>query len=268
MKIAFSNIAWDLPEQGEILSILSDTGVTGIEIAPTKSWPGWIGATPAAVRETASSFATAGFAIPSIQAILFGRPDLKLFGSEGERIAFLKHIENVAEIAEGLGAKTLVFGSPSNRDPGSLPPDEAMQIAVSVMSVAGDICTRHGVWLGVEANPAIYGCKFITRWFEAAEFVRRCNNPGVKLHLDTACTALAGDDLVQAVAETTDILAHVHISEPHLGPFESPVLDHAGFGGALRDAGYAGWCSVEMRRAADPVSAIRRAAAIARSCYG
>ena len=268
MRIAFSNIAWNPPEQADIFPILSSTGVTGIEIAPTKCWPGWIGATPAAARQTASLFAAAGFAIPSMQAILFGRPDLKLFGSQSERIAFLNHIEDVADIAEGLGARTLVFGSPSNRDPGDLAPDAAMKSAVSVLSAAGDICTRRGVWLGIEANPVVYGCRFITRWFEAAELVRQCNNPGIRLHLDAACTILAGDDLAQAVAETGDILAHVHISEPHLGPFDSPSVDHAAFGSALRNAGYTGWCSVEMRRAADPASAIRKAAVLTESFYG
>ncbi|HXI99634.1 MAG TPA: sugar phosphate isomerase/epimerase family protein [Micropepsaceae bacterium] len=257
-----------MAEQPDILRVLSDAGITGIEIAPTKCWPGWVGATGAAALQTAGALAAAGFTVPSMQALLFGRQELKVFGSDSERVAFLNHIKDVADIAAGLGAKTLVFGSPANRDPGDLPPDQAMETAVTVMRAAGEICAQNGVWLGIEANPAVYGCKFVTRWFEAADLVRRCNSPGVKLHLDAACTILAGDDLAQAVAETTDILAHVHISEPHLGAFDSPTVDHASFGSALKNAGYKGWCSVEMRRTADPLPAIRTAAALARSYYG
>jgi sugar phosphate isomerase/epimerase len=267
LKIAFSNIAWDPPEQADILPILSHAGVVGIEIAPTKYWPGWIGATSAAVRQTAKIFDAAGFSIPSMQAILFGKPDLKVFGDESERAAFLKHIETVANIARDLGAKTLVFGSPSNRDPGELSPENAMSSAVPVFSAAGDICASQGVWLGIEANPAVYGCKFVTRWFEAAELVRRCKNPGVRLHLDAACTILAGDDLAEAVANTRDILAHVHISEPHLSAFDNPSVDHHAFGSALKSAGYAGWCSVEMRRAPEPQTAIRKAVMLAKAFY-
>jgi D-psicose/D-tagatose/L-ribulose 3-epimerase len=268
LKLAFSNIAWDTPDEAEILPILSAASITGIEIAPTKCWPGWTGATPAAARQIASQLGAAGFTIPSMQALLFGKPELKLFGGESERAAFLAHIETVAGIAAGLGAKTLVFGSPSNRDPGELAPDKAMDIAVSVLRAAGDICARHGTWLGIEANPAAYGCKFVTRWFEAAELVRRCANPGVRLHLDAACTVLAGDDPADAVAQTGDILAHVHISEPHLGAFDKPSVDHAAFGSALKSADYSGWCSVEMRRAAEPQSAIAKAASLARAFYG
>jgi sugar phosphate isomerase/epimerase len=193
---------------------------------------------------------------------------LKLFGTETEQRALLEHIETVAGIADGLGARTLVFGAPSNRDPGDLAPDAAMKVAVPVLSAAGEICARHGVWLGIEANPVAYGCRFLTRWFEAAEIVSRCASPGIRLHLDAACTVLAGDDLVEAVAATRDILVHVHISEPHLGPMDNPIVDHKSFGNALRSAGFSGWCAVEMRRAADPVSAIRKAAALAREFYG
>ena len=268
MRIAFSNIAWDPPEEADILPILSSAGVRGIEIAPTKYWPGWTAATSTAVRQTADNLRAAGFSVPSMQAILFGKPELKLFGSESERAAFLKHIEDVARIAEDLGARTLVFGSPSNRDPGDLSPDDAMRLAVPVMRAAGDICSSRGVWLGIEANPAAYGCKFVTRWFEAAELVRRCDNPGIRMHLDAACTFLAGDNPVDAVADTTDILAHVHISEPHLGAFDSPSVDHRAFADALKNAGYAGWCSVEMRRAAQPQAAVRKAVELARAFYG
>jgi D-psicose/D-tagatose/L-ribulose 3-epimerase len=268
LKLAFSNIAWDLSEQADILPILAGGGVAGVEIAPTKCWPGWVGATPAAVRQTEEMFSAAGFSIPSMQAILFGKPDLKLFGTQTERNAFLEHMKVVAAIAQGLGAKTLVFGSPSNRDPGELSPQRAVASAIPVLRAAGDICASSGVWLGIEANPADYGCKFVTRWFEAAELVRRCNNPGVRLHLDAACTLLAGDNLAEAVANTRDILAHVHISEPHLGAFDRPSVDHEAFGSALKSAGYSGWCSVEMRRATEPQTAIRKAVTLARTFYG
>jgi sugar phosphate isomerase/epimerase len=143
-----------------------------------------------------------------------------------------------------------------------------MEIGVSVLRAAGDICARRGAWLGIEANPVAYGCNFLTRWFEAAELVRRCANPGVRLHLDAACIILAGDDPAEAASKTSDILAHVHISEPHLGAFDNPCVDHGAFGAALKRVGYSGWCSVEMRRAAEPKSAIPKAAALARAFYG
>lgn len=268
MKIAVSNIAWDAAEQAEVFEVLSAAQIAGVEVAPTKLWPDWEGATGAAAERERAAFADAGFVIPALQSVLFGCPDMKLFGNDAERSALLKHIEHVAALAAELGARTLVFGSPRNRDPGDLSPGEAMDAAVSVLREAGSLCASRGVWLGIEANPAAYECRFVTRWFEAAELVRRCDSPGVRLHLDSACTFLAEDDLAEAVAATTDILAHVHISEPQLGAFDTIQVDHASFGAALREAGYDGWCSVEMRRCDDPLAAVRRAVDLANSCYG
>jgi sugar phosphate isomerase/epimerase len=268
VKLAFSNIAWDEAEEPQVLALLSRAGIAGIEVAPTKCWPDWKGITQPAVAAVRQRFAGSGFSVPSLQAILFGHPELKLFGDEAALDGLLRHAELVAGVAAGLGAKTLVFGAPANRDPGGLPPDEAMNIAVPRMRAMGEICARHGVWLGIEANPAAYQCKFVTRWYEAADLVRRCDSPGVRLHLDAACTLMAGDDIVEAVEKTTDILAHVHVSEPQLGDFDAPQSDHARFAEALKRTGYQGWCSVEMRRAPDPLAAIRRGCELAVTHYG
>ena len=48
MKLAVSNIAWDDVEQSAILAQLPALGVAGVEIAPTKLWPDWLGADPVA----------------------------------------------------------------------------------------------------------------------------------------------------------------------------------------------------------------------------
>jgi D-psicose/D-tagatose/L-ribulose 3-epimerase len=65
-----------------------------------------------------------------------------------------------------------------------------------------------------------------------------------------------------------DILAHVHVSEPDLGPFSSPRTDHLAVGDALRAVAYNGWCSVEMRRTSTALVSIQEAAQLAARCYG
>ena len=122
--------------------------------------------------------------------------------------------------------------------------------------------------LAIEANPSYYNCNFVTCWREAEELVRSCNHPGIGLHLDTACTVLAGDDPVAAVPQVADILVHVHASEPDLGPFASPRTDHLAMGDALRAVAYIGWCSVEMRRTGTALASIQEAAQLAARCYG
>ena len=49
-RLAVSNIAWPAEDDPAAYGILRDAGVRGLEIAPTRIWPGWEGAVPAAAR--------------------------------------------------------------------------------------------------------------------------------------------------------------------------------------------------------------------------
>lgn len=267
MKLAVSNIAWDAPEDDAVKAALRAGGVHGIEVAPTKFWPDWEGMSVAAATAERQRLADSGFAVPALQAILFGRPDLQVFGDEASVSALVAHIADVATVAAAFEARTLVFGSPRNRDPGELKPDAAIDRAVAVFRRIGAVCADHGVVLGLEANPPAYACTFMTRWSEAAAVVRLVDHPGVRLHLDIACTEMAGDQAADGMREAADIISHLHITEPQLGDLSDPQMNHFAFGAAIAASGYADWASIEMRRADDPVAAVTQAVAFARANY-
>ncbi|MCC6717877.1 MAG: sugar phosphate isomerase/epimerase [Acetobacteraceae bacterium] len=268
MKLAVSNIAWSVAEQDAILAALPELGVTGVEIAPTVLWPDWEGATPSAARALRTRLAGQGLAVPALQSILFARPALQLFGDAASQEALVAHIAATAALAAALGAGVMVFGSPRNRLRGDLPPAAAMDQAVPLLRVLGAACRDAGTTLGIEANPAQYGGDFVLRWSEAAALVDRVNHPGVVLHLDTACTALAGDDPAAAAAACASRIRHFHVSASQLGPVDaaSPI-DHPAIAAALHAGGYAGWVSIEMRRTDTPLETVRAAAAHVRACY-
>lgn len=268
MKLAISNIAWAAEEQSEILPMLRAAGVTGIEIAPTMVWPNWQGATPRIAAALRRALADAGFAVPALQAILFARPELHIFGDAAGRAALLAHIAHAASLAAALGAGAMVFGSPRNRLRGERTPEQAMDEAVPVFRALGAACADAGTTLAIEANPPQYGGDFLLRWREAAELVARVDHPGVTLHLDTACTALAGDDPAEAALACAPRLRHFHVSAPQLAPVDAASdLPHPAIAAALRSGGYAGWVSIEMRRAEQPLPALLAAIAHVKACY-
>src|SRR5450830_1280478 len=120
MKLAFSNIAWSAAEDADVLAILADQKIQGVEVAPTRLWPNWEGASPQAAAAYARTMKEAGFETPSMQSLLFGREDLQVFGSAHQQADLLEHLTRVAELAAAMQAKVLVFGSPKNRDRGQL----------------------------------------------------------------------------------------------------------------------------------------------------
>ena len=269
MRLAVSNIAWTVEEQDAILAELPGWGVTGLEIAPTMVWPGWEGAVPDAARALRDRLDGQGLAVPALQAILFARPDLHVFGDAASRNGLVGHVARVAALAGALGAGVMVFGSPRNRLRGAFSAEAAMDAAVPLFRALGAACHDAGTTLGIEANPQQYGGDFLTRWSEAADLVHRVDHPGVALHLDTACTLLAGDDPVVAAMACAARIGHFHVSAPHLGPVDADGdIPHPAIAAALRAGWYGGWVSIEMRRTDTPLATVRLAAAYVRRCYG
>jgi len=246
-RFAYSNIAWDVHDDPDILALLRANGITGIEVAPTKVWPEWEAITLPAAVAYREKLREQGFEIPALQALLFGRPQARLFDERGEA-ELLKHLAHVAAIAGALGAKAAVFGAPRQRDRKELGAHQALEQAVPVLRRAAALFADQGSCLCIEPNPRQYGCNFICTGAEGAELVRAVDHEGFKLHLDAAELYLENEELAALLPSVAADLRHFHISEPDLGDFLAPLVPHADNLRALEEIGYTGWCSVEMRK--------------------
>ncbi|MGY1602674.1 sugar phosphate isomerase/epimerase family protein [Geodermatophilus sp. SYSU D00815] len=269
MKLAFSNLAWPAELDGDVLPELPRHGFGSLEVAPTRLWADPLAQDAAEVAAARAAIEAAGLRVVALQSLLFQRPELQLFGDDDARRGLYDHLLGMARLAAGLGATRLVFGSPGNRRRGDLPVERADEIAVELFAHLGAEAAELGVCFCIEANPEAYACDYLTDAVASTAFVRAVDSPGVRLHLDTACMALAGDDAVERITAGADVLAHVHLSAPQLGAVgpDGPV-DHAAVAAALRAADYDGHVSVEMLPPGEqPTGALWRTADFVRSTY-
>ena len=266
MRHAVSNIAWGPEEDEAALGYLVEHGAEGVEIAPSRVWPDWEGAGPGSAGALRRRLDASGLVCPALQAVLFGRPELRLFGTPEQRRGLGEHLVFVADLAAELGAGIVVLGSPKNRIREGMPLDEASALAVAFFREIGAEYEGRGVSLALEANPPEYGCDFVTRLDEAHALVREVDSPGFVLHGDAGGLILGGED-ASVLGEVAPELGHFHASEPFLAPLTSTGT-HAEFGRALADGGYEGWCSVEMRRPGLGLDHVGAALATVGDCYG
>jgi sugar phosphate isomerase/epimerase len=269
VRLAFSNLAWPAERDADVLPALPDLGFPWLEVAPTRLWPDPLAQDAAAVAAARTAVESAGLRIVALQSLLFQRPELQLFGDAEAREGLHDHLVGMAHLAAQLGATRLVFGSPGNRRRGDLSLEAADEIAVGVFARLGAVAADLGVCFCIEANPVDYKCDYLTDAVASTAFVRAVDSPGVRLHLDTACMALAGDDAAERVREGADVLAHVHASAPQLGAVgpDGPV-DHANIAAALLAVDYDGHVSVEMlAQPEDVLGAVRRTADFVRDTY-
>src|SRR5262249_50634533 len=79
VKLAISNIAWPPEQDGAIAPIVAASGADAVELAPTAYHPDPLAVPLARFEEIGAEWRARGLPVVSLQALLFGRPDLHLF---------------------------------------------------------------------------------------------------------------------------------------------------------------------------------------------
>jgi D-psicose/D-tagatose/L-ribulose 3-epimerase len=266
MKLAVSNIAWTAADDEMAYHLLAERGVSGLEIAPSRIWTEPDKVTSAAASAFKVLISSFGLSVVAFQAILFGQPKLSIFDTQvrGETLDYLKR---QCDLAAELGAKALVFGSPKNRLRGDLPPETAFKMALDFFAELGRYADRRGVHVCLEPNPPAYGADFLTTVEETSRLVAAVDLMGIRLHFDTGGMHLSGEDAAGMIQRYATLAVHFHASEPHLQSFAAPVAEHAASADALRQVGFKGYVSIEMRAMADGLNSVSQAIDFISSIY-
>ena len=219
MKISISNIAWEISDDEMIANILNKYDINAIDIAPGKYFHDPINADDNEIKQVRDWWNSKGIEIIGMQSLLFGTIGLNLFSTMSVRKSMLKHLESICRIGSGLGAKHLVFGSPKNRDRKELTEKEVLEISIPFFRELGSIAFEHNVDICIEPNPPIYGANFLTTSKDAALFVEKVNHSNIKMQLDTGTVIINNEDIESILVEHSNLIGHIHISEPNLMPY-------------------------------------------------
>ncbi|WP_346832866.1 sugar phosphate isomerase/epimerase [Pseudomonas abietaniphila] len=233
MKLAISNIAWDIVEDQAIAALLRRYGVDAIDVAPGKYFPDPVAATKRQIAEVRDAWADRGIDITGMQALLFGTQGLNVFGCAASQASMLQHLSEVCRIGAGLGATRLVFGSPKNRDRNGLSDREAQDIAVPFFRSLGDIAQDYALAFCLEPNPECYGANFMTDTPSTAQVVREVDHPNIFMQLDTGSLTINGEDPFAVLKENADLIGHVHASERDLLTLGDGDTAHADMAAAI-----------------------------------
>lgn len=226
MRLAISNIAWDVTEDGSVADLLQRYKVDAIDIAPGKYFPKPDLATNVEIENVRQWWEGRGIEITGMQALLFGTTGLNIFGPPSTQDATLKHLGAVCRIGGLIGATRLVFGSPKNRDRSGLSDQEAMDVAVPFFRRLGDIAHSYGVLLCLEPNPTCYGANFMTTSAETSQVVEQVSHPAIRMQLDTGALTINGEDPFAVLQVCAILIGHVQVSEPELLPLGDGKTDH------------------------------------------
>jgi sugar phosphate isomerase/epimerase len=269
MRLAISNIAWNVSEDEQVAGLLNRYDVDAIDIAPGKYFPQPSDASRHDVDVLKQWWAGRGIEITGMQALLFGTTGLNVFGSNESQEALLRHLKAVCRIGGLLGAPRLVFGSPKNRDRTGLSDLESLDRARVFFRRLGEVAEAHGVIICLEPNPACYGANFMTTSATTAEVVRAVAHSSIRMQLDTGAMTINDENPMMVTETCMDIAGHIHASEPNLVPLGDGGTDHDAMFVALSRYLPDNIVSIEMV-ATDKEShlvSVERALKVAVGCY-
>lgn len=246
MNIGISNIAFKKYSFSEMLRHLELLSLRGIEIAPTLLWDNPVVSSKTDRKSIKELCVGHGITIIGLQSLLFNRPDLQLFDSSRTRAYCREYIERMIQLCADLGGALVVFGAAKNRKRGILTLDKALSIATSFFYTIANAAKNAGVFLCIEPLSSKYSCDFITSAEEGAELVQLVNHPNFRLLLDTGSMSLNGESCQDMIIKYADVIAHMHINDPHLSPPGAKSVDHSVIADALRKINYRGWLTLEF----------------------
>lgn len=268
MRLSVSALAWpgstDPAVSPAFSAILDRHGVAGIDLVPTLVWPDWrFGQT--AMHGLRARLAGAGLSACGMQSIFFRLAGLNIFAEDAGWTRTRRHLARLAILAGHMGIDAVAFGAPANRDPGLLDAGAAWRLARERLCGVAPFFAARGATLCLEPVPS---GSFLRDHAETAAFVREADTRGLAMVLDTAALHATVQDPAREVAGLRDVIHHVHASEPGLGPFDAPAIDHESVGDALRRCGYDRVVALEMIARGDAATNLDTALSVLTRCYG
>lgn len=269
MRLAISNIAWDIQEDLDVAKLLDMFAVDAIDIAPGKYFQDPASAKDADIANVREWWADHGIEITGMQALLFGTTGLNIFGDTKSQAAMLEHLRAVCRIGAGLGATRLVFGSPKNRDRSCLSDAQTLEQAVRFFRLLGDAAKEYGVFICLEPNPTRYGANFMTTSEETAHVASAVGHSSIRMQFDTGALTINGESPIVLLECSAGLIGHVHASEPDLVPLGDGGTDHQLMHEALNNYLPDQVVSIEMvaTKSESHLHSIERALTCAVNCY-
>ena len=268
MKYAASNIGLSAYDHTAELYGVAEMGVAGLEVAPSRVWrDDWQGLTAAQVAAYRKAVEAASLRVVGLHSLFFIHPELGLFKDAETRRQTMEFMVHLSGLCCDLGGRTLIYGGGRNR--GSVPPEEADEIAVTFMA---ELCRRtsgHGTVFCFEPlGPK--DSDYINSVFDALAIVERVNHPGLRMQIDAKALVDNNELAAATFAAASPYLVHVHANEPGLGVLgSSGAVDHGAIGAHLKDIDYKGYVSVEQRmlNEQNPLSDLAESVRVLKECY-
>ncbi|MDA0841485.1 MAG: sugar phosphate isomerase/epimerase [Planctomycetota bacterium] len=259
MKFAICNETYEGWSFEDQLASVAELGYDGMEVAPFTLAKSAYDISTARRRELREQADAKGIQLTGLHWLMLGPKGLYLTSPDEKTREFtIDYLNELVRLCADLGAKTLVFGSPAQRNLlEGVSFGQAWEYAKTAFGRAAVTAGEKDVYLLMESLPAPE-CNFIQTLDDAMKMVNDVGHPNFQMMVDVKSMSAEGKPLDEMILGVGDKLKYVHANDanrrgPGFGKTDfRPVL------GALAQMGYDGYVSVEVfDYSPDPVTIAR-----------
>jgi sugar phosphate isomerase/epimerase len=247
MRFAICNELFEGWPFEKVCRYVKSVGYGGLEVAPFTLAPLITDVSPAQLAELRKTASDAGVTIIGLHWLLARTEGFYLTSPDAAvRARTAEYLIALANAAAELGGDLMVFGSPKQRSllPG-VTGDRAFAYAVDTFKRAMPGIADRGIRLCMEPL-APTETDFINTCAEGARLMDAVDHPNFVLHLDVKAMSSERVPITDLIRQYVPRTGHFHANDPNMkGPGFGEV-DFTPIFGALQEAGYAGWVSVEV----------------------
>jgi D-psicose/D-tagatose/L-ribulose 3-epimerase len=248
VKLGFNLLLWTTyvrDEHWPIIERLKATGYDGVEIPMFEGEPEHYARLGARLRD-------AGLASTGI-GVMPGGGKSAVSADPVERAGALGHIKWLIDCTAALGGDLVAgpFHQPLGAFTGVGATAAEKDRVVELHKAAAQYAAKGGIKLSVEPLNR-FECYFLNTAVDAAELVKRVDEPNYGYLYDTFHFNIEENSLTDVIPATIEQINHVHISENNRG---IPGAGHIAFQpvfAALKKGGYDGWLTIEAFGSALP----------------
>ena len=238
MKLAVSNLAWDVQDNQKVFKLLNDLDINNVEGVLSKI-DTWDNLTEEKIQSYSNLLKDNNLGINSLQSLFFNVKCDDISNVE----VILNHFQRLINYSKILSVNVLVFGTPSLRKKISGWENHLIEIFTKL----DEMLKGTEIYIIIEPNSKVYGGEFFHNLSEITDFILTNKLKNIRTMIDTHNLLLEGDDPITEIENHYSLINHIHISEEKLKPLKDHTF-HIKFSNKIKSMGYDKTVTYELNK--------------------